>query len=234
MIKRYRTEWKYLCSQRTGVILYERLRNALVPDSHADPDGTYQIHSLYFDDHLDSCAADNEAGIDTRAKYRIRSYGTNARSLHFEEKKKINGRTYKSHCSLSDEDAKLLVTGKMNELFWQTQDPLLKRFCIAGMTKNYEPKLFVSYKRAALVEPSLNVRVTFDSQISVAETGSKFDPADKRSLFPLFSDNNLILEVKFDDFLPGWIRQIIESEQILITSFSKYYLGRKRLESVYR
>ena len=43
-----------------------------------------------------------------------------------------------------------------------------------------------------------------------------------------------VLEVKFDDILPSYIRNIIESFGFKQTSFSKYYYGRKILDCYLR
>ena len=43
-----------------------------------------------------------------------------------------------------------------------------------------------------------------------------------------------VLEVKFDSILPSYIRKIVESYNFNQGSFSKYYYGRKILDSYMR
>ena len=43
-----------------------------------------------------------------------------------------------------------------------------------------------------------------------------------------------VLEVKFDDILPSYIRKIVESYGFKQISFSKYYYGRKIIDSYMR
>ena len=52
--------------------------------------------------------------------------------------------------------------------------------------------------------------------------------------FYIQSSGENVLEVKFDEILPSYIRNIIESYGFVQTSFSKYYYGRKIIDSYMR
>ena len=231
---RFRNEWKYLCSRQTRVQLYERLCRVFEPDEHAGPDGSYSVHSLYFDDHQNSCAWDNEAGAEPRAKYRLRCYGTGLSALRLERKEKNNRRCRKISCPISQDEYQGLAAGNMEEVFWMTKEPLVRRFCASAMTRGFTPKLSLKYERTALVEPALNIRITFDSEINAADSSYGFPIPQDCPRFPLLSDTDCVLEVKFDDILPGWLRQMISSVRVRQVPFSKYYLGVRRIKEVYR
>ena len=232
--RRYRNEWKFRCDNHTRGLLYERLRPVLTFDEHSGTDGSYLVHSLYFDDINDSCARENEAGAEPRAKYRIRCYGTEHEKLHLERKEKNYGLTRKVSCPLRSEACAGLISGNAADVFWHSEDKLLRRFCLAVMNRGFRPKLSLCYARTALIEPAMNVRVTFDSDIYATEAGYGFPAPAGSPAFPLLRTGETIVEVKFDDILPGWLRKIIESVPMQWVPFSKYYLGRKKLEEIYR
>lgn len=97
------------------------------------------------------------------------------------------------------------------------------------MTRLFSPKVIIDYERIAYTESVSNIRITLDRNISAAND-IQFFLDGSYTKFPLQHENLNILEVKFDQILFGWIRNMLESLNIQQTTFSKYYLGRKRLE----
>ena len=231
---RYRNEWKYRCSRQTQVQIYERLRRVFEPDPFGGPDGSYTVHSLYFDDPFNGSAWHNEAGAEPRAKYRIRCYGNDGSALHLERKEKRSRKCRKLSCPVSHEEYFALTGGEFGEVLWQTGEPLIRRFCTAAMTRDLSPKLSLDYERTALVDPALNIRITFDSEIYAADSSYGFPAPEDCPQFPLLSEKECILEVKFDDVLPGWLHRMISSVSVQQVPFSKYYLGMKTMKEVYR
>jgi hypothetical protein len=229
---KYRNEWKYVCSAQELILLEQRLSQIAKLDTHAGPSGIYSVRSLYFDDYVDSSAYQNAAGLPDRAKWRIRYYGGGtSRHMHLEYKKKSNGVGKKLSCKVSPTECNKIIRGEHLDVLWGTDKDLLKRFCGEISTKVYKPKVIVDYDRKAYVEPIANIRITFDMNISVSYEFDKFTTG-KYLKIPLQQDNKHVLEVKFDDILPSYIRNIINSYGQQQGSFSKYYLGRKRLEEI--
>ena len=101
------------------------------------------------------------------------------------------------------------------------------------MIYNYKPKVIIDYERIAFVEDITNVRITFDMKISASYELEKFLTQDYQSFYVLPSGLN-VLEVKFDEILPSHIRNIIESYGFKQGSFSKYYYGRRIIDSYMR
>lgn len=194
-------------------------------DSHADENGMYAIHSLYFDDYKDVCARENVAGEGRRFKYRIRYYGNCSDRLWLEKKEKYNSYCYKRKCTISMWEYQALVEGRAMEVFWNTDDKLLKEFCIDISTHRFMPKVIVDYEREAFVEPIMNIRVTFDYNISASDEIDRFLSGDYLKI-PILGEKRHVLEVKFDDVLPSYIKAILQSNVLGQNSFSKYYLGR--------
>ena len=226
---KYRNEWKYVFDARHLVYLEGRLQAILERDAHSCEEGNYIVRSLYFDDYRDSCVHDNDSGTNVRHKYRIRYYNDNADELRLEKKIKVNGMCRKVSCRLTREECELLINGRANEVFWKTENEFLKKFCVEMMTKHYLPKVIVHYERTAYVQDDFNVRITIDRNISASNEVSRFLDCDY-TLYPLQEMNEHLLEVKFDEFLPGYIRKIVYDKMMNRTSFSKYYLGRKKLQ----
>ena len=101
------------------------------------------------------------------------------------------------------------------------------------MIYNYKPKVIIDYERIAFVEDITNVRITFDMKISASYELEKFLDGDYQNFYILPSGLN-VLEVKFDEILPSHIRNIIESYGFKQGSFSKYYYGRRIIDSYMR
>lgn len=227
----YRNEWKYCCTAHDLGIIDNRLAALLEKDSHGDNNGQYEIHSLYFDDCKDACVKENEAGVAKRFKYRIRYYGSQYHVLRLECKQKIYERCYKESCLLSLEEYQKIASGSAEELFWQTEKPLLKQFCIRCMTRHFVPKAIINYKRTAYIEEITNMRITLDENISVS---NEFDSFLKGNYmrYPIWRDGQYVLEVKFDYMMPGYIRHIITNRNLVQSSISKYCMGRRTLQNI--
>lgn len=233
MIKKYRNEWKYCCTIKDLNIISSRLEAVLERDSHSDRDGKYAIHSLYFDDYKDGSVKENDAGISERIKYRIRCYGDRYDFMRLERKEKVGGRCYKESCLLSPEEYQEIMEGNVQKVFWQTEEALLKQFCIRCMNGYLRPKAVVDFERTAFVEEITNIRITLDENISVSDDLLHFTRGDYIR-YPIQEKGQHILEVKFDYILPGYIKHIITGQNLIQSSFSKYSLGRKTLQRMGR
>jgi hypothetical protein len=210
-------------------IIKARLEAVLEPDSNTNQDGVYEIHSLYFDDLYDTCMRDNNQGLSERSKYRIRYYGDNPNFMRLEKKEKWQERCHKESCEISLQQFHQIVEGKAEEVLYNTDDLFLKKFCVECLTRGFMPKAIVDYVRIAFVEPITNVRITLDTNISVSDEIEEFLTGDY-TRFPLQEARKQVLEVKFDYILPSYIRHVISHRELVRSSYSKYYLGRKQLQ----
>lgn len=230
---KYRSEWKYNIDNAALQPIRERLLAVMDHDIHANENGKYEIHSLYFDDFQDTCARENVAGEGIRFKYRIRYYNDNSENIVLEKKSKNNSFCNKRSCKLTREQYDRIISDDVSDLFWNTQDELLKEFCVAISSKGFRPKVIVDYEREAFVEPINNIRITFDSCISASDSFDHFLDEDYVKI-PIMSGSRSVLEVKFDDVLPAYIRKVLQVESINQRSFSKYYLSRIAMQEYYR
>ena len=223
--KKYRNEWKYVCCEADITGIGQRLDGIMAHDSHGD-NGKYVIHSLYFDDYADNCARDTEAGVSKRYKYRIRYYNNNPEFIQLERKEKLDGRCYKKSCKLTPSDYSCILNKDYEQLLFYTDKPVLREFGVSAMRRLFEPKVIIDYERTAYVEPITNVRITLDRNISASREVNSFLDGDYLRV-PVLPEGQHVLEVKFDYILPSSIRSVITRKELIQTSFSKYYLGRK-------
>lgn len=227
--KQYRHEYKFLIDERQRAELYYRLKNLIPLDANAGESGSYWIRSVYFDDYRDSCFRQNEDGINERAKYRIRIYNVSDAGIRLERKSKKNGMTCKESASLTRGQCDIILRGNtlpMNTQEAQNYPEVLKQFLVLMMSKGMRAKTIIEYERIPFIYQAGNVRITFDRNItSSMETDRFFEKDNLR--YPVLAKGQQLLEVKFDEYLPTFIRDNLETGRLQQTSFSKYYLGRK-------
>lgn len=220
----YRVENKYFVSDADLALIGARLRAAMRQDIHQDGE-SYNIRSLYFDDYWDSCMEENEAGLDDRRKFRIRIYDVSAEQMYLQIKSKLRGYTKKQDCMISRAECEKLIQGECVEET-DAQRPVLNLLGIEMKTRLMRPKVIISYERTAFVCPLGNVRITFDRNILASRACGDFLQEDVTQNIPVLPKNMHILEVKYDEFLPDFIAQLLEIGKLRQTAFSKYYFGR--------
>ena len=230
-MKKYRNEYKYILHKKDLDLLNERIKSILMIDAHSNSEQFYNIRTLYFDDYKNDSAFDNEIGNYKRYKWRIRYYNDNTDLIHLERKEKYLNKCHKKSCKINKEEYEKIFNGDVNKLIHETDKKLLKEFCLDIILKHYKPRVIVDYERRAYVEKCLNIRVTFDKYISASYEVDKFLTRDYIKI-PIQENNYHLLEVKFDEILPSYIKNIVMASNFNQTTFSKYYMCRKKLEEV--
>lgn len=231
--KVYRSEWKYTLTNQELSLLKSRLSEVMEIDPHTPRGGRYLIHSLYFDDYKDTSIYTTNSGLSKRFKWRIRYYGEDLSYIVLEKKEKLESRCHKKSCKITVEEYNKIVSGDLTDLLFETKKNLIKELAVDMLINYYTPKVIIDYERIAYVEEITNVRVTFDMKISASYELESFLTQDYQSFYILPSGIN-VLEVKFDNILPSYIRNIVESYNFKQGSFSKYYYGRKILDCYMR
>ena len=223
--QKFRHELKYPVSAAELQIIRNRISNLLSLDSHVGEAGSYSIRSLYFDDIYNSCYYENENGTDPREKFRIRIYNHSTDRITLECKRKERGKTLKTSCPLTIEQAKMLMQGRILPDIAK-QPEVLRKLTLRMMTKGMRPVVIVEYDRIPYVYPNGNVRVTMDMNVSSSKAIMSFldETIPKRPVLPL---GQQILEVKYDELLPDYIYRNLQLENLRQTAFSKYYVCRK-------
>ena len=88
------------------------------------------------------------------------------------------------------------------------------------------PGVIVQYERKPFVCPIGNVRVTLDLRISSSQSFDRFFDRNMPAR-QILANGQGVLEVKWDQLLPSYIKEKLQMEQLQWTAFSKYYLCRK-------
>ena len=220
----YRHEYKHAINQLDYHTLRQRIRAVAAPDPNAGPDGRYHIRSLYFDNDDDMALREKLYGLPKREKYRIRIYNAGSGLIRLEKKSKAYGLCSKQSAALTKEQAEQILAGDV-EWMAHAENAVLAEFYGKMGYRRLRPKALVDYWREAYIFPYGNVRITFDSDVRTGlyATGL-FDCAS-----PTVSTGEpgiLLLEVKYDEFLPDIIRDLIQTNTRRTAAFSKYAISR--------
>ena len=214
----YRHEWKHEINAADLMALRARLRTVLRPDSHGN-NGKYIIRSLYFDDLWDTALRQKIDGVDRRDKFRIRLYDMDTGVIRLEKKSKRGGLCRKVSAPLTAEEAQSIVDGRI-EWMAESSEPLLQELYHQMTARMLRPKTIVDYTREAFTYGPGNVRVTLDYHI---RTGLKCtDLLNADCLTVPVKDDPVILEVKWDEFLPDIVRDAVQLRDRHAAAFSKY------------
>lgn len=224
-VKMYRVEDKYFLSDTDQFILKERLKAIMSSDSNEKDDRGYRISSVYFDDYRDTHYHDTVSGNPEREKYRIRIYNDSLDDILAEIKIKKYSRIRKIQARISREQMNCLMNGVPAECSNDTPDNPVFLFNTAIKTRLLRPKVIVTYERKAFICQSGNVRITFDTGVRASNRIDMFGSPDIVYDHP--QDEDSVLEVKYDEFLPDYIDQTLQMNQMLQTSFSKYMVCRE-------
>ena len=209
----YRHELKYYINRGDYEILSRRLRSCMQQDENAQKNGgEYFIRSLYFDSPADDALWEKLSGVDERDKFRIRAYNG------CDDVTKQSVRLSRAECdSLIGGDYAFLIS---------RPEPFARRMFAEFATKGLRPRVIVDYTREAYVYPVEDVRITFDKDIRTAYRGtSLFDMT--QPTYPVITDGDLVLEVKFNNYLPSYIRELLQIDSHTRSAVSKYCICRK-------
>ena len=214
----YRHEWKHEINYSDLLAIRQSLRAVAQQDPHAIG-GKYEIRSLYFDNLNDKTLREKVDGVNMREKFRIRYYNRDTSFIHLEKKSKVNGLGTKYSAMLSAAEAQAIVDG---ELDWMLDSgrPLVQELYCKMRSQGLRPRTLVDYTREPYIFGPGNVRVTFDYNI---RTGlSSTDLLNPEAVTIPAGDAGILMEVKWDHFLPEIIREIIQVPGRHVTAFSKY------------
>ena len=217
---KYRHEYKHRINLADYYSICQRVRAVATLDCNAGPASNYHVRSLYFDNDADKALREKLYGLPNREKYRLRLYNGNTALIRFEKKSKMNGLCNKRSAKLTREQAELLLAGDVS---WipATGDALLLEFYSKYTYERLRPKTIVEYSREAYLFPYGNVRITFDSDIRTGLYGTGFlEP--ELPLLQVCAPGTVILELKYDNFLPDIMRDLVQTNARRTEAFSKY------------
>ncbi|MDD4311180.1 MAG: polyphosphate polymerase domain-containing protein [Eubacteriales bacterium] len=217
----YRHEYKYVCTAVQAEIIKCRIKGIMKIDDHAFQNGSYNIRSLYFDDVFHTAYYANENGTEPRDKFRLRVYNNDMTGIFLEKKQKCRGMTMKDSCRITIAQAEQLIAGQ--EIALNGDSPqLLLEFAARSQRQKLHPVVIVDYDRIPYVYQLGNVRVTFDRNIASSNQISRFFEKDIAKRL-IMESGQQVMEVKWDQFLPDYIKQCLQTNGLPRTALSKYY-----------
>lgn len=202
-----RHELKYYINNAHYQVLSRLLRALLDRDKHADENGEYHIRSLYFDSIFDEALHEKIAGTQNRNKYRIRIYNCSDSFIRMECKSKYGNYIAKRQAVISRDLCEQLKTGDPSGLE-NTSSGLLREVFREMRLNLLRPVVIVDYIREAYLHPVEDVRITFDKQLRTGLFSHDLFNPDLPTISPLSSEL-VILEVKFNNFLPEYIKEVL-------------------------
>lgn len=217
MKENYRHEFKFLISRSAAQLLRLRLPHFMKPDPHAGETGQYTIRSLYFEDPAFTAYRDKVDGVDNRTKYRIRCYDYRDSLFRLERKEKKGNLTRKTGQTISLKDAMVLQSGRIPK----DRDGLAKELGLLCATRGLRPAVLVDYDRTPFVCASGNTRITLDENLRTRPYQADL-LASSHAMIPVLQPEQVILEVKFDDFLPGYLSSVLEDIPKIPMAISKF------------
>ena len=220
-VKRY--ELKYFITRNEYFLLKNTLSKIMQKDKNQQGDN-YFIRSLYFDTPENKDYMTKVHGLKDRRKYRLRLYDPQSDYVKFEIKNRCGELIHKESTRISKEDALRVINQEYEPLLNYKSTTLNKAYA-AFKNKKYAPKVVIDYRRDAYTLDFNNIRITFDTQIHKNESNyCVFDP--KTQTTPVLNKNTIIMEVKYNNSLPIWIKNAIQVHRFTHCAISKYCLSR--------
>ena len=220
----YRHEQKYYITLTQATDLTARLSQVLPFDRYSMAGGKYLISSVYFDTLEDRSLEGTAAGLLKRKKYRIRAYNRSDSFICLEKKTKRGSLGKKESVRINRQIYDDIMYKRGESLLTLDSD-LAKEFYHMINVEGYRPRTVVEYTRRAFVSDISNVRITLDTNIKGSGSGVDMF-LDSGSLVYTVPPCWVVLEVKYDHFLPDYIKALLPDASVMQSSCSKYVYGR--------
>lgn len=220
--KALRHEVKYMINKVDYEQLKSKLTHIMGMDGHTKDLGFYHIRSLYFDDHYGRAYYEKEDGVFQRKKYRIRIYNHSDHLIRLELKEKFDKYISKESTVISKATYEKIIANQLTHEDVK-ENSLLLKFYVEVRTNRLKPRIIVDYIREPFVNKQGNVRITFDRHLQTVLWGKDLF-SDELGLYSVIGPEQMILEVKYNDYIPRFIDQTLSMYHQQIMSASKYVM----------
>lgn len=224
-----RHEYKFPATAAQCEVLRERFSAVMTPDNHGN-NGCYRVTSVYLDDVYRSAYNDKLIGADTRKKYRIRTYDLSEKLLHFECKYKDRDMTSKRGIWISPGQYHSILKGDYS-FVWsgEYEGTILEDASYSNALALLRPSVIVDYNRQAFINPEGNVRFTIDSGFKAGAFSD--DMLSENIGYLPVEDFTAVIEIKYDDYLPSYLEELLGGIELKQESVSKFLLCHDKLTS---
>ena len=212
--------------------------NLLAKDPNGE-DARYRVSSQYFDTSDLASFRQKLDGERVRRKYRLRYYTTTLKdrikidAAFMEVKHRVNNIIFKERVKLLKDKSDALLAGSISlKNLVDHVDPAdrQKLSTIATLTRAANEPTFdavniITYMREAWEgTDDSRFRLTFDTECRVYGPANYYDVADAKGVL-LIPEEQALMEVKFNDAIPRWFRDVVNEFGLTIRRFSKYGAG---------
>jgi hypothetical protein len=226
-----RYECKYLISSSRVSEIREFVAPFMHPDRYAAPrpEFRYPICSLYLDSPDLSLYQETVGGEKNRFKLRVRSYGDDAASpVYFEVKRKVDNIVQKRRARVHRAAARSYLDRRLDTA---PSDPSFARDTALEYFHGHveltaaRPVMRVRYLREAYEsrdgEP---VRITIDTHLMHAATLGP-ELSHDRGRWVSTPVGGAILEIKFTELYPSWVRDLVRVFELNQQAVPKYVMS---------
>lgn len=218
-----RTEKKYRLNLVEREKMVTLLSQVLAEDSHSYGAG-YRVRSLYFDTPQNTDFYDKLAGLECRRKIRLRIYEKGASTGKLELKEKQGALQRKRSVTLDKESCLQICRGDYTPLL-RLDFPFALELYTRMEQYMYQPKCIVEYDRKAFAVAMNDTRVTFDSNLRANFTQTNVFSEDI-AFSPIDYKGYSMMEVKYNHFLPAYVKRLVSLPDYMQVSASKYVMAR--------
>ena len=212
---KWRHELKYTITMSEYLGMRSCISEIMHHDTHSDGK-PYVIESLYFDGLGDKALKEKIFGVNEREKFRIRLYNGDTSFIKLEKKQKKDGLCLKTAAVITEDMMYDMIDGTMA----LPEGSLEREFYVKRRAAFLVPKTIVRYRRDAFIYTPGNVRVTFDSDLRTGMYSHEFPLKDTG--VPAVKPGTIVLEIKYDEFLPDAVRDAVQAGYPRLQAFSKY------------
>jgi SPX domain protein involved in polyphosphate accumulation len=218
-----RHEEKYFISKVGQMLIRQRLKDAMMIDANTDENNEYTVTSLYLDDMYETAYYEKLSGVMHRHKYRIRMYKYNPDSLKLEKKIKHGEYIGKLSCGLNKQQYNAIISGRNAHILLDSEEKLLHEVFSEIRNARLAPRVVVEYDREVYILNEGNVRITFDHRLRAGIKSLDITKLDYNKISADHADR-VIMEVKYDAFLPKHVRSLLTADGRERLSISKYVI----------
>lgn len=224
-----RSEFKYSVPSAEVPAIAAWLARYCIPDEFSRGGDWYAIRTLYLDTCDYRLYRDAAEGLPFRLKLRARTYGDANGDVKLEIKRRLRDLIVKTSATVKASDwSRASATGLSGLL--ALGKPSTQEFLQLAESFQAAPRILVYYERKAFTSVVDDyVRITFDRRMScqpehdwnLAGTPRQWLPVDASTTFGLL-ESNCVLEIKFQDAPPAWLRDMVLRFGLERRGFSKY------------
>ncbi|MEO7095829.1 MAG: polyphosphate polymerase domain-containing protein [Polyangiales bacterium] len=230
-----RREYKYIIDEPIAAVLRRRIAGICESDTNASAGGgRYVCDTLYLDTFDRRCYRATVDNAPTRYKLRVRRYSGDGPAF-LEVKRRVDDTIIKTRAVLGADWAQRIDDDDLLDTIPSKSRPALENFLSyyrASYAGPMLPSVLVRYERepySSTVDPY--VRITLDrkleyqpkTELSFAPEQRYWMPIDDPVAIRAFpSRSAIVLELKFNDPAPSWLRSVVSSLELPRLAFCKY------------